>query len=425
MDALRLLPLLPPARFVPGRAEIIAHAGRIDKTAFEVSTGVLFGIAMLCVLSRLAVRILGKRQFLWDDGFVVMAAVTLAAAYGVTWATIDRLYLTEAISRSLVVPFREEIPEVLELTKWATSFDFLTWTSVYMVKYAFQYFFFTLTRSMQKSITVLYWSTVGITVVSGLYTVLVTIVVCPHFGADSVKCAYNPGQHTRSLINNIIACCLDIITDVLIVSLPIVILRLSMMPLARKLSLAAMLCLSIAMIVVGLVRLIGTVATTKSDSLAAAPTWAWYWAEVESCIALIMTSVIVLRGAYVSTRPANPVGHGEKKQDGLIQRFGGQLRSFLRLDRLSPRLWRRNNSPRRSSDEALEPAPGSGSDAPPKIATQHLTRASMGDLVGCGNDDNITRSDSQTGLRSVDTTYIMEDLNYHNIRKSEARYESV
>ncbi|KAK8033966.1 integral membrane protein [Apiospora marii] len=425
MDALRLLPLLPPARFVPGRDEIIDHAGRIDKTAFQVSTGVLFGLAMLCVMSRLAVRIFGKREFRWDDGFVLAAAVTLAAAFGVTTATIDRLYLTEAISRRLVVPFREEIPQVLELTKWATSFDFLTWTSVYMVKFAFQYFFFTLTRSMQRSITILYWSTVGITVVSWLYTVLCTIIVCPHFGADSVKCASNPGQHSRSLINNIIASCLDIITDVLIISLPIVILRLSMMPLARKLSLAAMLCLSIAMIVVALVRLIGTVATTQADSLAAAPTWAWYWAVVESCIALIMTSVIVLRGAFVTTQPANPVGHDGKSQDSLVRRFGRQLRLSLRLDSLSLRPWRRNSSPRRSSNEEPKHGPGSDSDAPPKIATQHLTRASMGDVVGYGNGGYISRSGSQTGLRSVDTTYIMEDLSYHNIRKNEARYESV
>lgn len=199
-----------------------------------------------------------------------------------------------------------------------------------------------------------------------------------------------------------------------------------MMPLARKLSLAAMLCLSIAMIAVALVRLIGTVATTKADSLAAAPTWAWYWAVVESCIALIMTSVIVLRSAFVTTtQPANPVGHGEKREDGLIRQFGRRLRSSLRLNGLSRRPRRRNSSPRRSSDEEPKPGPGSGSDAPPKIATQHLTRASMGDVMGHGNDSYTTRSENHTELRSVDTTYIMDDLNYHNIRRNEARYESV
>lgn len=99
--------------------------------------------------------------------------------------TLDRLYLTEAFSRGLVVPFREEIPYILDITKWATPFDFLTWTSVYMVKFAFQYFFYTLTKNMRLSITILYWTTVGITLVSWIFTVLCTIIVCPHFGADS------------------------------------------------------------------------------------------------------------------------------------------------------------------------------------------------------------------------------------------------
>lgn len=117
----------------------------------------------------------------------MFAAITLAAAYGVLVATLDRLYLTEAISKSLVIPFREEIPEILDITKWATPFDFLTWTSVYMVKFAFQYFFYTLTKGMRRSITILYWTTVGITFVSWIYTVLCTIIVCPHFGADAGK----------------------------------------------------------------------------------------------------------------------------------------------------------------------------------------------------------------------------------------------
>ncbi|KAK8110699.1 uncharacterized protein PG998_007156 [Apiospora kogelbergensis] len=188
------------------------------------------------------------------------------------------------------------------------------------------------------------------------------------------------------------------------------------MPLPRKLSLAAMLCLSVAMIVVALVRLVGTVVTTKADSLAAAPVWSFYWAVIEACIALIMTSVITIRGVFV-TQPDSTDGR-RRQQDSTLWRFGRQLLSSLRSG-LSLRSLRRSRP-----QQTAEPKSGSGSDTPPKIATQQLTRASFGNVMGYG-ENSMARSESQTELRSVDASYIMEDLNYHGIRKNEVRNESV
>jgi hypothetical protein len=106
-------------------------------------------------------------------------------AFSACLKALDALYLTEAIQRGKVIPFQEEIPMLLEVTKWATIFDFTNWTSVYMVKFAFQYFFHPLISGMPRKIRTFYWATVGVITVSWLYTIMVSIIICPHFGAEA------------------------------------------------------------------------------------------------------------------------------------------------------------------------------------------------------------------------------------------------
>jgi hypothetical protein len=69
------------------------------------------------------------------------------------------------------------------------------------------------------------------------------------------------------------------------------------------------------------------------------------------------------------------------------------------------------------SDGARQP-PNSNT---PKIETQRLTRVTMNGLkrfIGGGHSKTGSEDDT---LQSVESTYVLEDMDYHNIRKSEAR----
>ncbi|KAI1123773.1 hypothetical protein F5Y10DRAFT_269780 [Nemania abortiva] len=396
---------LPPYQNIPGRQEAINHAGKIDKERFLISLSVLLGAAVLSVVTRLVVRVFGRVPWRIDDGLVVTAAALLISGFATCLHNLDNIYLIEAINKGVVFPFQEDLPKLLSILTWSTITASIGWTSVYLVKFAFLCFFHTLIQGMPRRITVLFWSTVGLSIIFWIYTILNPIIICPHFGADSVKCSTLPEQHTRALVGNLLVAAIDIISDAMIMAIPIVVLNRSLMPTARKISLAAMLCLSIVMIIIALIRLIGTITDSRPDGNGAAPVWATYWSMVEGCVSLTMTSVIVIRAVFI-TKAAQK---DRRMHDSLWSRAGRRLLSTLRLPGSSASSKR--GSPRRSGDsEKVE-------SKPPKIATQALTRntlSSVSEFI-IDSDGRHQSLDDAVGDGSMD--YRLHDLEYNNIQK--------
>jgi hypothetical protein len=167
------------------------------------------------VLARFAIRIFGGRKIRWDDGFVLVSCLCLIVAFVCVHKLLNTFYLIEAMNQRKTIPFREDIPAILDTPKWAFIFSTFNWTSLYLVKFAFMNFFHTLTRGLSVKIMRFYWITVGFLVLCWIYAVINFVVICPHFGTDAATCGFNPRQHERSVAGNVLVGVLDIIGDVL------------------------------------------------------------------------------------------------------------------------------------------------------------------------------------------------------------------
>jgi hypothetical protein len=184
-----------------------------------------------------------------------------------------------------------------------------------------------------------------------------------------------------------------------------------MMSFARKLSIVTLLGLSTVMIICALIRLVGSLTDTAETENGTTPVWATYWFLVESCVSLIMVSVIVIRGVFIT----NPVDGDERRktQDSIFQHFSRRILSILRLDRLS-------KSSRRSDQRSDLPLHDQCKDpSAPRFATQRLpggTLTTVKTFIWGGQRHGHTQDH---GRLSVDTTYGVEDLCYHKIRKAE------
>ena len=191
--------------------------------------------------------------------------------------------------------------------------------------------------------------------------------------------------------------------------MPIIVVNESM-SFSRKLSIVALLSLSTVMIVCSLIRIFGSLTETTETGLGTAPVWAAFWFIVESCVALIMASVIVIRGVSISN-----VDDDRRKQDSIFQQFGRCLLSILRLSKSSGSgRW----SPKRSDPLHDQHKGGSA----PRIATQKSlggTLQSVRAFISGGKRHSQTQEDTQL---SVDTYSGLEDLDYHNIRKAEVAH---
>ncbi|RYP91330.1 hypothetical protein DL770_002564 [Monosporascus sp. CRB-9-2] len=277
--------------------------------------------------------------------------MTLVAAFGVCLKILGMLYLVEAMNKEVVFPFQEDTPQILDLTKWATIFVAMNWTSVYSVKFDFL----------------------------------------------SIRTSEQTRREIRA--NTLEVLC----------GLAHRHLKHSVMPFFRKLSLAAMLCLSIAMIICAIIRLVGPITDTRPDGSATAPVWSTFWAITEGCISLIMTSVIIIRGVFI----AQVIRDDRRRQDSLIQRFGRRLLST----------WRHFESSRSNSRSPPRPTGDqfNSNSSAPRIPTQGLTRATLSNGRGLCSSGNNKSEGQDNVLETVDTASALGDLDYRVVQRNEAR----
>lgn len=178
------------------------------------------------------------------------------------------------------------------------------------------------------------------------------------------------------------------------------------MPLSRKVSVVALLGLSTFMIICTLIRVVGSVTQTTETGEGTSPVWAMYWFIIECCVSLIMVSVIVIRGVFISSA----VDDDRQKRDSILQQFGRRLLTVLGLSR---------SSGSRSSPELSDSVHERKDSRAPRIATQKVHGGTMNTVrsfISGGRMQHRTQNDVQL---SVDTDYSAEVLDYHNIRKAE------
>ena len=91
------------------------------------------------------------------------------------------------------------------------------------------------------------------------------------------------------------AAVLDIMTDAMLISIPMLLLSRAEIYIRRKLARGSTLCFSAFMIVIAIIR----IAAGNHLSGRVDPAWASFWTQVEACVAVIVVSVSAFRTLYV------------------------------------------------------------------------------------------------------------------------------
>ena len=245
------------------------------------------------------------------------------------------------------------IQRVLRYQQYIFSYLSITWTAIFAVKFAFLFFFRQMVDRV-RPLEILWRVVLGVTAVSWAICVSAVFISCPHFGlaarssscltiftpeADSliVSCPKNSG-YVKSLATAATSISLDISTDllsrlphvkvsyyiliILVIAIPVSLLwRVKIRP-GQKIVLAALLCLSICMIICAVTRVSGV--RTHGNNIDVE--WETFWQYVESCIAIMMVSFTAFRSLF--------------KQQAIKARE----RRMRPLDSIRKKLWYRGKS---------------------------------------------------------------------------------
>ncbi|KAF2796922.1 hypothetical protein K505DRAFT_358889 [Melanomma pulvis-pyrius CBS 109.77] len=281
------------------------NAGRITRRAAEGSIAALFAFSLLAAISRFAIRLHYQRRLSWDDGWLLLAILLLISCLVIMFDFIDDLYLMQSlISGQFTLDMKVSaiIPKAMRLHKSIMAFDVLVWCSFNAVKFSFLFFFKDITARTGK--LRLYWLAVTVfTLLDWAVGIPLNFVLCPHFDERALTCLF--GTHlARAVSVSYALCLLNLISDLMIISIPLLILRKVMIPIRTKIYLSLSLCLSFVTIGITIVRIYSIkVPGTETYDLQ----WQVYWCVVEACVGIIVVSMTAFRMLFVhrSTRSAS------------------------------------------------------------------------------------------------------------------------
>ncbi|KAF2878556.1 hypothetical protein BDV95DRAFT_25254 [Massariosphaeria phaeospora] len=294
----------------PTRQSKIKHAGSINITAFKACVSVFFVTAITTVILRLVIRFKMRHWLSVDDYLVLLAASALSVCTAIVFKMLPAVYLLEAVDQFHIAIEPSEVGIVLDQLKWFHIYVPIMWLSIFAIKFAFLYYFHGLVWQLSKAMVRYYWAVVIFVAISWLLLSFSLVMACPYTGIDSFKCSgSDQSQVQRQLVINILTGVIDVMTDALIVTIPLLVLRSSLMPTSQKISVAALLCLSIFMIIVATIRVTGPKAKvnfTSRKDYNVTQTWILYLSQIEACTAVIMASVIAIRSVFLKKALIKP-----------------------------------------------------------------------------------------------------------------------
>lgn len=152
----------------------------------QVTSIVLFVIALSCVFVRTVIRLRFKKQLFIGDFFLYFRVICLCAALGLMIKFSKDMFLHEAlITNSLTTELSWDFLALrIRYHKVIVTHSVLTYTAIFFVKFSFLFFFCHLiTRIRQMNF---YWWTVFLTtIVTWIISIVVCIFVCSNFDIRS------------------------------------------------------------------------------------------------------------------------------------------------------------------------------------------------------------------------------------------------
>lgn len=234
---------------------LIESSGQAHMHDFQVAIGVVTGLALCCFFARMAIRLKYQKQLRLDDVFLIIAAVCLCACTGILYHICYFLYLHSA---ALLAP--QVLPEVLahynellDLQKKVYPLLALIWTTTFAVKGCFLAFMRPLVWHISRAVNWYYWFIVVFCALSWAYVVADPFIICPYFGADAIQCFISTVNGEKTLALTALVTVLDVLSDIMVVSIPIIVLWRSLLSRSTKFGLLIFLGLSIFMAICAIV----------------------------------------------------------------------------------------------------------------------------------------------------------------------------
>ncbi|MCJ1381360.1 hypothetical protein MMC17_004470 [Xylographa soralifera] len=266
---------------------------RISTTVWEIDIWISLVVALTAAGVRTYFRLKIVRRLAVDDYFLILSAVTFTGSIACAWLLREQVY-TQVKNGLGLVPFDPtKIGQYLQSERLYLAASTLIWASLFSIKFSFMFFFQNLVRRV-RMVEIYWWAVMVFLVPSALINVFFGFFMCSNFTMEFLNVCTETLFLGRLKTYIYLTTVLDIVTDVLIVSVPVVLLWNVNITRNRKIGLCMVLGLSIVMVIFALIRV--TLSTLNNGTIDSV--WLFFWSETECCVAIIMVSLTAVRGLF-------------------------------------------------------------------------------------------------------------------------------
>ncbi|KAJ4357227.1 uncharacterized protein N0V89_001802 [Didymosphaeria variabile] len=396
---------------------MIDHACRVDKLSFKAVSILLGILAILASIARLVFRYRSAQTLNLEDYFILFATTCLIAETGLLLSYTGTIYRIDGATLNVsVLKFLTGDPELSkELFNSGPSvlIAYLTlgWLAIFAVKCSFLALFYKMCRNVSRKLRAYFWVTVAATGTSCIVVILESFILCPRFGADATQC-FLENQYTFSISSGVVVQSLDIATDLMIISIPLTLLKMSHLKLQNKMRIATVLCLSSICVILSIIRLAAGMHRNVFGNWQFGMAWLSFMLHCEASVAVMAGSIPALRAFYTSRRSRNPPIQSEKQNEKLPKNLKGKALRVLGS-------MRKKEQPVLPRYEQVQP----------RASIAKWRQSIVGiiprrPMTYRGGNLNVVGADGQR-YSAAESVMVHPTLAYHNIRKQELQRDGI
>ncbi|KAF2653203.1 hypothetical protein K491DRAFT_523522 [Lophiostoma macrostomum CBS 122681] len=310
-----------------GQQHIEDAAAKLSRKAFLAIVGTFTGLAVLAVIGRVSYHIRKRGRPSQDDWLVLFSACCLAIVTGLICYMQHWMYMTAALAAkpgNAALFTHSELESLPGLLKWNNLFLVFSWTYIMAIKMSFLVLFWLLIRDVSRRLTNLWWCVMVLTILSWLFNILRNPINCGW--ATGHKCSPVP-RYVSEL--GWTSSAVDIATDVLIILIPVLLLRNSLLPLKQKLRILTFLCLNVFQISICLGRTIGSGFHDRDGRVKFGIVYTFLLIHVEASVAVIMGGVTAFRSVFALR--AHDRDHERPSRERRWSKVPSRILSWLRI----------------------------------------------------------------------------------------------
>ncbi|KAF2647119.1 hypothetical protein K491DRAFT_551099, partial [Lophiostoma macrostomum CBS 122681] len=263
---------------------------------------VFFSTATVALAFRFYVRFRCFRKLLVDDYLVGFAWILLLMSACIWFMTIDGMYELSYVSAGMALP-SVNFPHIAHRFLVGSNVALIMfYTGLWSIKLNFLVFFYRLGDKI-RLYNIFWWIVFASTIASGLACIGDTQYHC---FSDSLEEIFTH-CHTNAAIRYqeiaiAVNCALDVVTDLMIMSLPISLLWSVRIGFGRKVALVGLFSLVVITMTFAIIRVTvvskGYTTTQQGARHQAELSWLYFWSFVEFAIAVLVACLVSFRALF-------------------------------------------------------------------------------------------------------------------------------